>query len=119
MTNLVVSDFKYRTGEWARSFRVKDKVVYTVSACLYGNILNRCRDGKHREDRPSYEGCFSTFTDFQDFAEWCQNQIGYNKPGFQLDKDILLKGNKEYGKKTCCFVPQRLNALILNSKATR
>ena len=30
----------------------------------------------------------------------------------QLDKDILVIGNKEYGSKTCCFVPQYINKLL-------
>jgi hypothetical protein len=32
-----------------------------------------------------------------------------------LDKDILVKGNKIYSPETCIFVPQRINKLIIKS----
>ena len=32
-----------------------------------------------------------------------------------LDKDILIKGNKLYSPNTCCFVPKRLNILFVNT----
>ena len=31
----------------------------------------------------------------------------------QLDKDILIKGNKVYSPDTCCFVPQSINSLFI------
>ena len=37
----------------------------------------------------------------------------------QLDKDILIKGNKEYNPNTCCFVDIRLNSLFTKDNAMR
>ena len=36
-----------------------------------------------------------------------------------LDKDILYKGNKIYSRKTCIFVPQRINNLFTKSNKRR
>ena len=36
-----------------------------------------------------------------------------------MDKDILVKGNKEYGPDNCCIVPEFINTLFTNGKANR
>lgn len=61
---------------------------------------------------------------FQNFAEWCYNQTFFNAKdengkSYCLDKDILVKGNKIYSPETCCFVPQKINKVLLMSKAIR
>lgn len=53
---------------------------------------------------------------FQNFAEWCQGQEGFSKNGFQLDKDLLVKGNKVYGPDTCCFLPGHANCAMTGMK---
>ncbi len=58
------------------------------------------------------------FADFQEFAEWCQSQVGYlnkDERGYywQLDKDILVPGNKIYSPQTCVFVPPKLNSIFI------
>ena len=58
---------------------------------------------------------------FQNFAEWCETQKFLNAKdvkgkSYQLDKDILVKGNKIYSPDTCCFVPPEINSLFINAK---
>lgn len=38
--------------------------------------------------------------------------------GYELDKDILIKGNRIYSPDTCCFVPSFINRLYTSSKNT-
>lgn len=52
---------------------------------------------------------------FQNFASWAESQVGFSCEKWQLDKDILVKGNKVYSPETCCFVPHRINSLIIKS----
>lgn len=52
------------------------------------------------------------FKYFQYFAEWCNNQIGFGNLDWHLDKDILVKGNKQYSENTCCFIPSEVNLLF-------
>ena len=46
------------------------------------------------------------------FKDDVSNMVGFDKEGWQLDKDILSKRNKIYSKNTCCFVPQEINSLF-------
>lgn len=90
---------------------------------LWDSMLARCQTKMQRTvSRQSYKGCtiHKDFIHFQDFAEWCQSQIGFDESGWQLDKDILVPGNKVYGPDTCCFVPNSINTMmtIKQEKAT-
>ena len=44
----------------------------------------------------------------------CLDQVGYDKKGYHLDKDILTKGNKVYSEDTCVFVPNSLNQFLVS-----
>lgn len=78
-------------------------------------MLQRCEpNGFHQNAHPSYIGCsvHPDFIHFQEFAKWCQHQIGFGVDGFVLDKDILISGNRVYGPDTCVFVPSVINAMM-------
>lgn len=110
---MILNDFKDREGSWVLSAYCRgDKQRQTQAGRLWVNMLIRClENGSMQASRKTYEGCRHTFEDFQDFAEWCQTQIGY-LDGYQLDKDIIRKGNKVYSKETCFFIPKDLNILF-------
>lgn len=85
-------------------------------------MLARCEvGGEVQTKKPAYIGCevHPDFIKYQDFAEWCQNQIGFGVPGFQLDKDLLVDGNKVYGPDTCLFIPSELNSMIIRNERSR
>lgn len=87
---------------------------------VWKHMLYRCKaDTAERLRRPSYDGCsiHPDFIEFQNFAEWCQHQVGFINDGWQLDKDILHPGNKVYGPDTCCFVPRSINLLLIHSRS--
>lgn len=56
-----------------------------------------------------------TWHNFQNFAPWAESQVGFGLKGWQLDKDILIPNNKVYGPDACCYVPARVNSLIIRS----
>lgn len=74
-------------------------------------MLERCYCEKWHIKKPSYIGCSvdERWHNFQVFAEWFEQNY---KDGFELDKDILFKGNKVYSPETCCFVPSEINILF-------
>lgn len=51
------------------------------------------------------------------FAEWWGRQ--YRGEGWQLDKDLIFRGNRRYGPDTAVFVPQDINSLLTASLASR
>ena len=53
------------------------------------------------------------------FKNWCSKQVGFGNKGWQLDKDILIKGNKIYSEDTCCFVPAEINSLFIKCDRSR
>ena len=86
------------------------------------NMLERCYDSKLKERLPTYIGC-SVCEEahcLQDFGEWFDENY-YEIEGEQmcLDKDILVKGNKEYRFDRMVFVPQRINVLFVKGDAMR
>lgn len=71
-------------------------------------MLERCYSAKQQDKYPTYAGC--TISDewltFSVFKAWMENQ---DWEGNQLDKDLLLEGNKVYSEDTCVFVSQVVN----------
>lgn len=111
----------YEKGEFIGAYTLAGKSVHTKEYELWRGTLRRCYSKESLEKHPTYAGCTvsENFKNFQYFAEWCQSQVGFGVQGFQLDKDILVKGNKVYSETTCVFVPKKINNLLVSSAATR
>lgn len=88
------------------------------SYATWQNMLYRAYCPKYHAIKPTYIGCSvaDDWLDYQDFAEWFYNHE-YSDHGYELDKDLLLPGNKLYAPDRCVFVPQELNKL-LNDRAS-
>lgn len=56
------------------------------------------------------------FVAFQEFCAWAVNQIGFDKAGWQMDKDLLSSGDHIYGPDNCVFIPSELNQLLAFAK---
>lgn len=81
-------------------------------------MLERCYCETYHKNKPSYKECsiVEEWYNFQNFAQWFnENYI----EGFELDKDILVKGNKIYSPETCCFVPQEINVIFTSNDKKR
>jgi hypothetical protein len=50
------------------------------------------------------------------FRAWMETQ---DWEGKQLDKDIIVPGNKVYSPATCAFVPCHINSLLVDGAAQR
>ncbi len=82
------------------------------------DMIRRCYSEKTQATRQTYENCSvdEYWHSFQNFAKW------YNEnyvEGYQLDKDILIKGNKIYSSDKCLFVPKIINTLFTKSNKSR
>lgn len=80
----------------------------------WANMLLRCYDEKAQEKHPTYKdvSVCEEWHCFQNFAKWYEENWESHMQGWHLDKDILVKGNRIYSPKTCCFVPQEINVIF-------
>ena len=95
--------------------------VQTKEYVLWKHMLERCYSDTYKKKQPTYEGCevSDKFKSYTYFYEWCNKQIGFDNEGWQLDKDLLTKGNKVYNENVCVFLPQEINSLLTKSTASR
>ena len=82
------------------------------------SMLTRCYSNRYVQ----YKGCSiaEEWHNFQNFAKWFEEN--YNPEvmeGWELDKDVLFKGNKIYSPDTCSFVPKEINMLFVKCKKSR
>lgn len=86
------------------------------------SLMQRGFDEEFKKKYPTYKDvtvnpeCYC----LQDFGKWFDENY-YEIEGEQmcLDKDILVKGNKEYRFDRMIFVPNRINVLFTKSDAIR
>lgn len=93
---------------------------HTFEHRTWCNMLKRCYSDKESCKNKTYEDKYvsAEWLDYKNFYNWVIN-YEYKQTGWQLDKDLLVKGNKVYSQDTCVFLPARLNGLILKCDATR
>lgn len=91
-------------------------------ACPYykkwSAMIARCYSDAYQAKYPSYRGCIvcEEWLLFSSFRKW---MVGQEWEGLQLDKDLLLAGNKVYSPETCVFVPRRVNMFLTDCSAVR
>lgn len=104
-----------------RSYPTKINGNHTKEYKVWRSMLNRVYGKTYIENKPSYLGCSvsDAFLYYHLFYNWCQIQIGFNAIGYDLDKDLLIKGNKLYSEDTCVFLPRSINSLLTKSTSAR
>lgn len=88
---------------------------YIMSARSWHSMLRRCYAKASLKRQPTYIGCsvceeWLLFSNFKRW--WDEHQV----EGWCLDKDILIKGNREYSPSACCFVPNDINVMMIRKK---
>lgn len=79
------------------------------------HMLKRCNSEEYEHRNYFDVSVCGEWLCFQNFAKWAEHQHGFTNAGWQLDKDILIPGNRIYHPEGCCFVPARINSLIIRS----
>ena len=106
-------------NDWVGNVKVDGKLIMEYT--LWNGMLQRCFSVKFKQSRPTYQEvtCSKEWLSMTTFIEDVSKMKGYGLEGWQLDKDILQKGNKLYSKETCCFVPAEVNQLLTKSDRIR
>ena len=102
-------------GEFKVSVNRKSTKAYQ---CWVG-MLERCYSKKLHKKYPTYIGCtvHPDWHNFQTFAKWYQDNYPVGGDKYQLDKDLLVEGNKVYSKDTCMFVTGAENMIKAHAKS--
>src|SRR5690554_6524483 len=84
-------------------------------------MMKRSYDTKYHAEKPTYRDVTvcKEWHNFQNFAEWFHEQPNAGTKGFELDKDLLIIGNKQYSPNSCSFTPSAVNSLIGNRYSTK
>ena len=87
----------------------KDRSSYNTWRCM----IRRCGE-TWQQDNPAYRGCecVEEWLDFENFESWYNENYYDIGERLDLDKDILVPGNKVYGPETCVFVPRVINIIF-------
>lgn len=78
------------------------------------NMLNRC----YSSNFPTYDKCVVTddWLLFSVFHAWMNDK---DYLGMDLDKDLLIAGNRVYGPSACVFISHDLNSFLVDRASKR
>lgn len=81
-------------------------------------MLTRCYSDEYSKRHKSYLQCTvcSEWLTFSKFKAWMELQAWEGK---QLDKDVLLGGNKLYSPETCVFISKNVNLFLTDCAKMR
>lgn len=81
------------------------------------NMFKRCSESFIAKNH-TYKGCCvcDEWHKLSSFKKWFDDN---NVNGWQLDKDLLVEGNKIYSPEYCRFVPASLNTILVGRDASR
>lgn len=109
-----INDANYKVTTTAEG-----KMKYCVFYSRWRGMLRRCYDEKQLQKSPTYRGCTVApeWHSFMNFRSWMLEQDWEGDK--QLDKDLLIEGNKIYSPDTCIFVSCQVNNFLTDSNASR
>lgn len=117
MTTLI-----YGVGLKDVPYKVNKRVNGVNTICPFymkwKSMLQRAYSPKFAEHNRTYMGAtvVKEWLSLSNFKVWMEGQIW---EGNQLDKDLLIDGNKEYGPDSCVFIPRYVNVIFTDARFAR
>lgn len=104
-----------------RKYPSKIDSKHTPQYDAWRSMLRRCYSEEFHRKRPNYIGCLASdeFKTFSNFHDWFESQNPIHGVKYQLDKDLIRKGNKIYCENNCFLLPLELNALLVRKENKR
>lgn len=89
-----------------------------VAYQAWKSMIERCYSEKYKKRQQSYANCkvCEEWKFFSNFKRWFSDPKNGYIEGYQLDKDLLVLGNKIYSPETCCFLPREINSALQVSR---
>ena len=105
-------------AEYLTQTKLNGKTVACPFYMRWKSMITRCYSSNYHKQFPTYKECtvceewlvFSVFKSWMKHQDWEENQ---------LDKDLIVPGNKIYSPETCVFISAPLNYLLLDCGANR
>jgi len=101
-------------ADYATSYKAGGKYIVCPYYRKWKNMLKRCYSLAYLNKHPTYRDCKvdTEWLKFSNFREW---MITQDWQGKDLDKDLLIKGNKIYSPSLCVFINPSTNLAIAKS----
>lgn len=98
--------------------RINGAIEWCPFYMKWTNMLARCYSSTYQARNQTYIGCSvcEKWLTFSNFKSWMEKQ---DWKGKEIDKDILVNGNKIYSPETCVFVDKATNYFILSGGTRR
>lgn len=98
--------------------KINGKQVCCKFYSVWLHMLRRCYSENYQNKKPTYKGCSvcEEWLTFSNFKAWMEKQ---DWQGHDIDKDILVKGNKVYSPETCVFVTALVNTFIISNDSSK
>ena len=94
----------------------------SVAYSYWHSMIRRCYSKKDQLKNPTYSICTvcKEWQCYENFKKWFDENY-YEIPNERmcLDKDVLIKNNKEYSPQNCAFVPTEINGLFTKRQNDR
>lgn len=97
----------------------KEKIVWVCPFYQkWISMLTRCYSERYQKLYPSYQGCTvcDDWITFSGFRGW---MIEQEWEGLNLEKDLLVQGNKIYSPETCVFTTPQVNGFLTDCRKSR
>lgn len=109
----VICDIGYLGGT-----RFSPKNNLKAYAC-WNQMIRRCYSDKVQESNPTYKGCSvdADWHNFQTFCTWYKETLPSDGKKYQIDKDILIRGNRVYSAATCLLVTAQENLTEMGDRS--
>lgn len=106
-------------------YNVSENNIPKKEYTSWASMLKRCFNTKVKNEHYTYKDvtCCKEWLYYPNFYEWLHSQENFdnwlNGDRWELDKDILVKGNKIYSPETCCLAPHNVNSLFVKANRLR
>lgn len=116
---VATNDANYVTQLWELLHNGKRKLTWICPVYhTWYEMIKRGFSVNEKQKTPTYKdvSVCNEWLLFSNFRKWW---IKNNVRGWQLDKDILYKGNLVYAPDKCAYIPRHINSLLIDSAAKR